>query len=256
MQKIQAKHYTKGRIRPIQVIVVHSMEAPEKPDTAEAVAKWFARGGMNASAHVCVDSNSAVRCVDDSDTAWAAPNANANGLHIELAGYARQKKGEWLDAYGKAMFKVAAGVVAEWCDKYGIPAVKLTPAQVKAGKKGICGHVDVTNAYPGSGDHWDPGPNFPWSDFLKMVKTALAARRKPDPKAWKRTLVYTEGKAMMNGDDVRSWQALAVQKYGEKIDVDGWYGPQSTAATKRIQKKLGLSQTGKVDKNTWDKAFA
>ncbi|MFI6184295.1 hypothetical protein ACIA8R_52820 [Nonomuraea sp. NPDC051191] len=40
------------------------MESPEKPTTAEDVAHWFATSSPETSAHVCVDQNSVVRCVD------------------------------------------------------------------------------------------------------------------------------------------------------------------------------------------------
>jgi hypothetical protein len=53
------------------------MEAPEGPQTAENIAAYFAKTSTKASAHVCVDNDSEVRCVSDADTAWAAPRANA-----------------------------------------------------------------------------------------------------------------------------------------------------------------------------------
>ncbi|MFI6900521.1 hypothetical protein ACIBKY_04625 [Nonomuraea sp. NPDC050394] len=64
MQKIQARYYTNGRLRPVRLIVMHSMEAPEKPTTAENVARWFATSSPKTSAHVNVDNNSAVRSVE------------------------------------------------------------------------------------------------------------------------------------------------------------------------------------------------
>lgn len=141
MQQIQARCFTNGRIRPIRLIVMQSMEAPEKGDIAENVAHRFATSRPETSAHVCVDQNSVARCVDDNDTAWAAPNANADGLHIEMAGYARQKRADWLGAASLATLKQAAKVVAAWVKKYDIPVKHLTPAQVKAGQKGFCAHV-------------------------------------------------------------------------------------------------------------------
>ena len=171
-----AKNYTKGpRKGAIRLIVMHTMESPEKPDTAESVAKWF--GGATApqaSAHVCVDNNSFVQIVDDSDIAWGAPGANNDGLHIELAGTASQTKDDWADAYSQAELKMAAIVAANWCKKYKIPAVHLTPAQVADGKtKGICGHVDVTHAFPKLGNHTDPGVAFPWSLFISLIQANL-----------------------------------------------------------------------------------
>lgn len=166
----QARNYHQGRLRPIRLIVVHDMESPETVHTAEDVAAWFAgTTAPQASAHLMADSDSIVRTVHDADTAWAAPNANADGLHIEHAGQARQTREQWLDAFGMAMLALTAKAAADWCRAYGIPPVHLTPQQVAAGAKGLCGHWDVTLAYPGTGDHTDPGPNFPWDVWVPLV---------------------------------------------------------------------------------------
>ena len=39
---VQARNYTRGRSNAIDLLVIHTMEAPEKPTTAENVANWFA----------------------------------------------------------------------------------------------------------------------------------------------------------------------------------------------------------------------
>ena len=171
-----AKNFTKGpRKGKIRLIVVHSMESQEKPDTAESVAKWFSGPtAPQASAHFCIDNNSAVRVVDDQDIAWGAPGANADGLHIELAGKASQSSSDWLDAYSTKVLDQAAKVIADWCKKYNIPAKKLEPTQVRDGKtSGICGHIDVSRAWPNLGDHYDPGKNFPWADFIGRIQALL-----------------------------------------------------------------------------------
>lgn len=177
-----AKNYTKGpRKGSIRLIVIHSMESQEKPNTAESVAKWFS--GANApqsSAHFCVDNNSAVRIVDDQDIAWGAPGANSDGLHIELAGIARQTRKQWLDEYSLGVLDQAAKVAAEWCVKYKIPTVHLNLNQVVDGKtKGFIGHIDATKAFPHyKGNHTDPGKFFPWDVFLEKVKVALKEKQK------------------------------------------------------------------------------
>lgn len=181
MDFVKARWYGSGRTVPIRVIVIHDMEAPEGPLTAENIAHWFATmpATSKASAHVCVDNNSAVRCVADSDRAWHAPGANSDGLGIELAGYARQSRAEWLDQYSKGVLDQAAKVVAGWCQKHSIPARKLTVAELKAGKRGIVGHRDVSAAYRQT-DHSDPGPSFPWDFFLSRVN-AFMSPKKPSP---------------------------------------------------------------------------
>lgn len=180
METIQSKWYGEGRTVPIRVIVIHDMEAPEGPKTAENVANYFRTlpATSKASAHVCVDQDSAVRCVADADRAWHAPGANSDGLGIELAGYARQTSAEWLDVTSKATIDQAAKVVAGWCEKYDIPAKRLTVAELKAGKRGIVGHVDVSKAYAQT-NHTDPGPNFPWDYLISRVKGHLAPAPAP-----------------------------------------------------------------------------
>lgn len=157
-----------------RLVIVHTMESPEKPGTARSVARWFA--GPNrptASAHVCVDASEAIRCVRDEDAAWAAPGANKDGLHVELAGRAGQTDAEWNDAESIGILRRGAEVVAEWCMRHSLPMLRLSPEDVANGASGICGHVDVTKAFPEAhGTHWDPGPRFPWDLFIGMVEGA------------------------------------------------------------------------------------
>jgi N-acetyl-anhydromuramyl-L-alanine amidase AmpD len=172
---IQAKHFTLANRSAIRLIVIHSMESPEKPDTAEAVAMWFAglRGeAPRASAHACVDSNSLVRCVPPEHVAWHAPGANRDGYGIEHAGVARQSAEQWADEYSQSMLRISAQHAAEICHLYHVPALKLSPADLIAGRHGICGHADVNAAYHLS-SHYDPGPHFPWSQYIAMVRENL-----------------------------------------------------------------------------------
>jgi len=161
---------------PVRVIVIHSMEAPEGPQTAENVAAYFAKPSTKASAHICVDNNSEVRCVADEDTAWAAPGCNADGLQLELAGYARQTRKEWMDDYSLTMLGRAVKIVAAWCRKYSIPARRLTQAELRAGHKGLTSHADVSAVYKRS-DHTDPGAGFPWDWFIKALQEELSGKK-------------------------------------------------------------------------------
>lgn len=174
---IQARNYTKGRIKKVRGIVIHDMEAPEASGTAENVAAWF--GGSTApqaSTHYNVDNNSVVQSVKESDTAWHCPGFNADGIGIEHAGYAKQSRTDWTDTFSRAELAVSAKLSAQICKRYGIPVRRLTAAQIRDGKsKGFVGHVDVTRALGTAGGHVDPGPNFPWDVYLKMVQAELDA---------------------------------------------------------------------------------
>lgn len=158
-----------GPRRDIRLIIIHDMEARELTSTAENVADWFSVTSRPASAHLCIDSDSIIRCVEDNNIAFAAPGANNDGLHIELAGYATQDGLQWLDPYGVLMLDKAAKATAQWCVQYQIPTVFLTSVEVAAGRKGITGHAQVSMAYKKS-DHTDPGEHFPWQWFIGRTK--------------------------------------------------------------------------------------
>ncbi len=162
---------TKGRV--IDVVVVHTMEAAERMDTAEAVARWFARPDVEVSAHYCVDADSVVQCVREQDIAWHARGGNDRSIGIELAGYAGQGPKEWDDDYSWAVLERAASLAAEVCRRHEIPVRRLRAADLVAGSRGLTGHVDVSEAF-GRSTHWDPGPAFPWRRFVRL--TRLAAR--------------------------------------------------------------------------------
>jgi N-acetyl-anhydromuramyl-L-alanine amidase AmpD len=178
---MKAKYFQawpKGAHRFVRVIVVHDMEAAERPDTAEAIARYFHEMPDNrqASAHVCVDADSVVQCVHDNDIAYAAPGCNRDGIQIELAGYGSQSRGQWLDTYSDSLLALGANVAAQYCLKYDVPPIHLTDAELKEGSRGIVGHDQVSRAYKQS-DHTDPGPWFPWDVFMNRVTKYLAERR-------------------------------------------------------------------------------
>lgn len=174
---VQAKNFRKGRRPgPVDLLVIHTMEASEKPTTAEAVASWFAGpSAPQSSAHYCIDSDSVVQCVKDEDTAWHAPGANHNGIGIEHAGYAKQNAADWSDDYSQKMLRISAKLAAMLCAKHNIPVVKLTPAELKAGKRGIVGHKDCTDAFSGGHGHTDPGGSFPWDTYISWIKEEMNA---------------------------------------------------------------------------------
>ena len=53
---------------------------------------------------------------------------------------------------------------------------RLRAADLVAGKRGITGHADVSAAFRKS-DHWDPGPDFPWTRFLRLARSSDVVER-------------------------------------------------------------------------------
>lgn len=183
---IRARNFTDSSrtAADVRVVVIHTMESPEGSNTAEAVADWFAGSSApQASAHYCVDNNSIVGCVNESDVAWAAPGCNRDGVQVELAGRASQTAAQWSDAYSKAELVRAAKLVADICHRQGIPARRLSNADLAAGKSGIIGHVQASQVYKRS-THTDPGSSFPWAAFVKDVQSFM-----PDTRRWQLHLV-------------------------------------------------------------------
>jgi len=170
---VQAAGYTAGRPdgKPLW-IVVHDMEASETPTRAESTAAYFANpgDGRNVSSHYCVDSNSVVQCVDLDDSAWTVGNrpGNNRGINWELSGFASQSKGQWLDDFGWAMFAQMAPLVRSDGKRFGIPLERRTVAELQAFRPGITSHNDLRQAFGGT-THTDPGPNFPWAEFLAVM---------------------------------------------------------------------------------------
>lgn len=171
---VAARWYTPTNGRVVRKIVIHSMEAPEKGDTAEAVARYFATTDTKASAHYNVDANSIVQSVQMRDVAYCAPGANHDGVHIELAGYARQTKAEWQDAFSDAMLQIAAELCAKVIvPKFEIPIRFLSAAMMRANPnaQGFTTHDAVSKAFKRS-THTDPGVGFSMVEFLKRVRNA------------------------------------------------------------------------------------
>lgn len=172
---IKSPNFYKGRLKKVELIVLHTMESPEKGTTAESVAKnWFGDSDSRVSAHYCIDNNSIVQCVYDSNTAWHCKNANSNGIGIELAGTADQSVAQWNDEYSLSQMDITAQICAYLSNKFKIPVRKaeFVKGSSQVLRPGFVGHVDV----PGHGSHYDPGPNFPWSKLFVKINEEMRKR--------------------------------------------------------------------------------
>jgi hypothetical protein len=153
---------------PINRIVVHCTAGADAKG-ARGTARYFQMESATGSAHAITDPNELVISAYDNVVCWHAP-PNPHTLGIEICcSQDNQGKGHWDLPSHQAMLKRAAKWVAEKAKLYNVPIVRLNPDALKDGKRGICGHVDVSLAFHQS-THEDPGPYFPWATFMALVQ--------------------------------------------------------------------------------------
>jgi hypothetical protein len=159
----------------IKNVCIHSTEG----DTASSAASWFANPASDGSANMVCDDAVSYRTLNDAVIPWAAPGLNEQGYHIEVAGYARWTRKEWLTHTPE--LKRAAYKAALRMNKYEIPCRWVGPLGLRLGRKGITTHRAVSYAWPllarPAGFHTDPGLGFPRDVFLGYVNAYLISMR-------------------------------------------------------------------------------
>lgn len=151
----------------IRAICIHvTVNTPGTP--AENVANYQIQS-ESGSYHELVDTGANVLIENTDDwLSWSAgPKGNWCALHRSYVMRGTESQAEWRKY--DAMLRAGAQRDAQWAKKYNIPVVKLTPAELRAGKRGFCGHHDVSLAW-GESDHVDPGAGFPWDYYLQLVR--------------------------------------------------------------------------------------
>ncbi len=164
---------------PRRLLAVHTFEGQDLD--ARAMANYQLNPSAGGSYHLVIDrAGVTARENDDEFIPWAAmPTGNRAGFHFSLAGRAAMTRDEWL-ARPKQLAKLAE-ILAAYSREYGIPLVRLTAAEVRAGKSGVCGHAEISGAFHES-DHTDPGVNFPYDHVLNLANGIVNDLKKGDTK--------------------------------------------------------------------------
>jgi len=148
-------------------IVIHGTVSPCVRGGAVNVARYFQTPAAGGSAHYVVDPGEVVRCLAETTVAYHAP-PNTGSIGVELCDPQQGPASRWADDNHEAMLRLAAALVRDIAARWDVPLRRLTVAEVRAGARGICGHVDVSRAF-GQSDHTDPGTGFPWAHFMQLV---------------------------------------------------------------------------------------
>ncbi|WP_326843758.1 N-acetylmuramoyl-L-alanine amidase [Streptomyces sp. NBC_01558] len=135
----------------LDYVIIHVTQA-----TYVDTLSIFRNPAKKVSAHYVVRSadGHVAQCVREHNVAWHAGNwdYNTRSIGIEHEG--------WVDKpayFTNALYEESAKLTAAICDQYGIPKDRAH----------ILGHYQV----PGS-DHTDPGPNWDWTRYIRLVNFA------------------------------------------------------------------------------------
>ena len=139
------RSWTDANRTSVQLVVIHTTEGSAHSGSAEDGAAYDQRRTDDTSTHYFHDSNSTVQCVRTADQAHAArAQGNKRGIQHELC--TRADSANWSDSYHQALLRRAARQAARDAKKWDIPIKKLSSDEVAGGRKGFCGHADVTEA--------------------------------------------------------------------------------------------------------------
>jgi N-acetyl-anhydromuramyl-L-alanine amidase AmpD len=225
-------------------IVIHATVSPCKNGGARSIANYFATH-RTGSAHYVVDPGEIVQCVREGTIAYHAP-PNTGSIGIELCDPQSGSATRWADTNHTAMFQHAAPLVAAIAKRWNVPLVKIGSTELRAGKHGICGHIDVSYAWHMT-DHGDPmeaGP-FPWARFMEMVKGGSTPN-------WTEAMVnkLPTLKRGATGEHVETLQGLLAAR-SHPVKMDGTFGATTETAVKAVQSWGHLTADGVVGPKTW-----
>lgn len=218
------------------------------------VARWQQNRANQSSYNLLFGARgTTVRGNDDDYAPWSAGyTGNLYGLHGSAIGRAARTRAQWLQ------FPQQIEAMARWAAdinrRYNIPLVKLTVAQVRAKKRGFCGHLEISKAF-GEVNHTDPGAGFPWDVVLTRAKEINATREnKPSQPKEEANKVESRGNKLLDlildqlvGHPWGKWPGWpqlgnrslvdAIAAIGAALNVPGMYDTQKEQRADDSQKE-------------------
>lgn len=165
-----SRRHMSGPNGTVNRIVIHATCSGTHAGGAMQNAHYFQQDTAGGLAHYVVDPGQIVQCCKEDTACWHAP-PNPGSIGIELTDPQTGAASRWQSAEDESMLLLAAKLVREIAARHQIPLVRLSSHDLQTGRRGICGHVDVSQAY-GQSTHTDPGADFPWAHFMQLVTAA------------------------------------------------------------------------------------
>lgn len=161
---IPSPNYSSRGGATVTTIVLHTAEGAT---SYQSLGAFFQNPASGVSSHVGIDDTPATvgEYVRRDGSSWTAANANRWAVQAELCAFAAWTPADW--SRHQVMLENTAAWIAEEAAAFGIPIVKLSPAQAQdPNVRGVCQHVDLGSM---GGGHWDCGPGFPFAEVLAMA---------------------------------------------------------------------------------------
>lgn len=171
----------------VDTIVIHGTVSPCRVGQAARDAGYITSVGL--SVHWLVDPATTVGQCPEHLVAWH-DGYNLRSVGVEFTdpqgdvarfGRAAADPRRWQDDDHQAMLHRGADLVRGICQRWNVPKMRVTSDLRMPPVRGICGHLDVSTTYRLS-NHVDPGPDFPWGQFLTLVNGTTPAPAAPTPK--------------------------------------------------------------------------
>jgi hypothetical protein len=166
-------NYSSRNSTAVSAVTIHTVEG-----TYAGCISWFQNCNASVSAHYVVRSSDGqiTQMVWESLKAWHVGSENPYTIGIEHEGYVNNAA--W---YTNAMYASSAALCADICTDYGINPLRTgwwpwlaTTYYNQSSIPGSCSRVKGHMHYPNQ-THNDPGPNWDWNYFFKLINPPPAA---------------------------------------------------------------------------------